>query len=33
MNSIHIVETNDMGSIEDRVDHVIGGEALDEDFN
>jgi len=33
MNSIHPMETHDMSTTDDRTGHVIGGDALDDDFN
>ena len=33
MNTIHPIETHDIGSVDDRTGCVVGGEAVDEDFN
>ena len=33
MNTIHPMETHDIGFIDDQMGSVVGGDALDEDFN
>ena len=33
MNTIHPMETHDIGSVDDRMGCVVGGKAVDEDFN
>ena len=33
MNSVHPMETHDMATVDDRTGRVIGGKALDNEFN
>ena len=33
MNSVHPMETHDIATVDDTTGHVIGGEALDDEFN
>ena len=33
MNIVHPVDTHDMASVVDRTSPVVGGEALDDDYN
>ena len=33
MTTIHPMETHDMATMDDRTEHVVGGEALDDEYN
>jgi len=33
MNSVHPMETHDMATVDDRTGRVVGGKALDDEFN
>jgi len=33
INIVHPMETHDIASMDDRTDHVVGGDSLDDDYN